>query len=168
MEKRDLYTKDRKHTGRTVCKGETVPEGCFIQVVVIFMENTEGKYLIQKRVPEKNGCYAFTSGHPKAGESSFQGILTEVREELGIELEPGRVEHLLAGRDDQKHCFWDLYYTHIDIDDLSMLKLQKEEVESVKWCNETEIDEMMHAGTFFPVHYKEFRMMKELRKDKVK
>ena len=48
MEYRDLYDKDRNLTGKTIAKGEEIPNGYYIRVVVCFMENSEGKFLMQK------------------------------------------------------------------------------------------------------------------------
>ena len=48
MEYRDLYDKNRNLTGKTIAKDEKTPEGYYILIVVCFMENTEGKFLMQK------------------------------------------------------------------------------------------------------------------------
>lgn len=55
-------------------------------VVFVFIQNSEGKFLIQKRSKIKNGKYATTGGHPKSGEDSIQGIISEVKEKIGLEL----------------------------------------------------------------------------------
>ena len=88
MEKRDLYDEKRNLTGETILKGDKTPEGKYIVVVLVFIQNSEGKFLIQKRSERKNGKFASTGGHPKSGESSIEGILTEVEEEIGLELNP--------------------------------------------------------------------------------
>ena len=88
MEKRDLYDENRELTGETVYKGEPIPEGKYIIVVLVYIQNSEGKFLIQKRSKLKDGKYATTGGHVKSGETSVEGILSEVREELGLELNP--------------------------------------------------------------------------------
>ena len=54
IEKRDLYDINRNLTGKNILKGETIPEGKYIVVVLIFIQNTEGKFLIQKRSRIKN------------------------------------------------------------------------------------------------------------------
>ena len=38
---------------------------------------------MQKRVPEKGGDWGVTGGHPKSGETPIQGMITEIKEELG-------------------------------------------------------------------------------------
>ena len=92
MEKRDLYDENKKLTGETIFKGEPVPKGRYYITVVIFIQNNEGKFLIQKRVIKKDGKWATTGGHPISGESSKQGIITEIKEELGIDVESKKIQ----------------------------------------------------------------------------
>lgn len=66
MEKRDLYDINRNLTGKTIFKGESIPENNYIIVVLVFIQNSEGKFLIQKRSEIKNGKYATTGGHQKS------------------------------------------------------------------------------------------------------
>ena len=86
MELRDLYDENKKVTGLTFVKGEQVPKGYYYLIVAIYIQNSKGEFLIQKRVERKGGKWATTAGHPKAGESSLEGLITEVREEIGIDL----------------------------------------------------------------------------------
>jgi len=71
MEKRDLYDINKNLTGETIFKGEDIPEDRYIVVVLVYIQNSEGKFLIQKRSKIKNGKYATTGGHPKNGEDSI-------------------------------------------------------------------------------------------------
>ena len=87
MEYRDLYDAKRNLTGKTIQKGEDIPEDYYILIVVVFIQNHKGEFLMQKRSERKGGKWATTGGHPKAGETSLEGIQTEVQEELGIHLE---------------------------------------------------------------------------------
>ena len=84
MEQRDLYDITRTLTGKTIFKGESIPENNYIIVVLVFIQNSEGKFLIQKRSEIKNGKYATTGGHPKSGENSIQGIISEVKKRLDL------------------------------------------------------------------------------------
>ena len=61
MEKRDLYDENRQLTGETIYKGEAIPEGRYIIVVLVFIQNSKGEFLIQKRSEIKNGKYANSS-----------------------------------------------------------------------------------------------------------
>ena len=86
MEQRDLYDINRALTGKTIFKGDSIPDNNYIVVVLVFIQNSEGKFLIQKRSEIKNGKYATTGGHPKSGENSIQGIISEVKEEIGVNI----------------------------------------------------------------------------------
>ena len=168
MEVRDLYDKDRKLTGETILKGEQIPENRYIIVMLIFIQNSEGKFLIQKRSKQKNGLLAATGGHAKAGETSIQAIQTEVKEEIGLDLPEDKVELYFSGRQDEERVFFDDYYIKLDIEDISKLKLQEEEVESVCWMTKDEIIEAKKNGTFFMNHFEEFETLIEWLEDKEK
>lgn len=159
MEKRDLYDENRELTGETVYKGEPIPEGKYIIVVLVYIQNSEGKFLIQKRSKLKDGKYATTGGHVKSGETSVEGILSEVREELGLELNPDDLVLYYGNHSAEQQVFWDDYYIKLDIDDISKLKLQEEEVESVKWATVEEMKQMMKDGEFLRNHYEEFEIL---------
>ena len=159
MEKRDLYDINRKLTGKTIFKGENIPDKNYIIVVLVFIQNSEGKFLIQKRNKEKNGKYATTGGHPKSGETSIQGIISEVKEEIGLNINPKDLKLYYSGRSDSQRVFWDDYYIKMDVPNIQHLPLQKEEVESVCWLSIDEIKALMKEDKFFKNHYEEFEIL---------
>ena len=115
MEMRDLYDEERNCTGETILKGEKIPEGRYILVVLVFIQNSEGKFLIQKRSEIKNGKYATTGGHPKSGESSIEGIITEVKEEIGLDINPNNLQLYFSGKSEKERVFLDDYYIKMDV-----------------------------------------------------
>lgn len=149
MEKRDLYDENKKLTGETIYKGEPIPKGRYYITVVIFIQNSKDEFLIQKRVLEKDGKWATTGGHPVAGESSKQGIVTEIKEELGISVNHENIQlfKTIKTEDD----FVDLYYLKEDID-INNIRVQKEEVEKAKWASINEINEMIRNKEFSESH----------------
>ncbi len=150
MELRDLYDANKKVTGLTFVKGEQVPKGFYYLIVAIYIQNSKGEFLIQKRVKRKGGKWATTAGHPKAGETSLEGLFTEVDEEIGINLrndQPVLIE--TWNKNDQ---FFDIYYLKKDID-LKDIKIQKEEVDDVKWVTIDEIKDMKECDEFHEGHY---------------
>ena len=159
LEKRDLYDENRNLTGETIYKGEEIPEGKYIVVVLVFIQNSEGKFLIQKRSERKNGKYATTGGHPKSGEDSVQGIITEVKEEIGIDIKPEDLQLYYGGKTKVEKVFWDDYYVKMDVPDIDKLKLQEEEVASVHWFSAEEIKDLMEQDKFFKNHYEEFEIL---------
>ncbi|MBR3133079.1 MAG: NUDIX hydrolase [Clostridia bacterium] len=138
-EKRDLYDKDGNITGLTYYKGDKIPKGYYPMVVIIAIENSDGKFLMQKRVESKGGDYGVTGGHPKSGESPYQGIITEVKEELGLDISDRNIIEFGSGCDG-KDCY-KLYYVRMDID-ISKLKIQLEELSEVRWFSIEELQEM--------------------------
>ena len=158
MEIRDLYDKDKNVTGKTILKGETIPEGYYMLVVLIFIQDSNGKFLIQKRSVEKNGKYATTGGHPKSGESSIDGIITEVKEELGLNIKKEDLTLYFSERFDDERVFCDDYYMKMDID-LNSLILQEDEVESVHLFTADEVIDLYNKGMFFMNHFDEFETL---------
>lgn len=161
MEKRDLYDSNRKLTGETIFKGEEIPEGRYIGVVLVFIQNSEGKFLIQKRSKRKNGKFATTGGHPKSGENSLQGIITEVKEEIGLDLNPEDLQLYFSGKSEKERVFWDNYYLKMDIPNIENLQLQEEEVDSIYWFSIEEIKELIKQDKFFKNHCDEFEILLE-------
>lgn len=156
MEKRDLYDEKRNLTGETILKGEKIPEGKYIVVVLVFIQNSDGKFLIQKRSEKKNGKYATTGGHPKTGESSIEGIITEVKEEIGLDINPNELQLYFSGKSENERVFWDDYYIKMDVPNIKSLKLQEDEVSSVEWFSKKEIFDLMKQDKFFKNHFEEF------------
>ena len=156
MEKRDLYDINRKLIGKTIFKGERIPDKNYIIVVLVFIQNSEGKFLIQKRSEIKNGKYATTGGHPKSGENSMQGIITEVKEELGLDFSNENFILYDSGCDG-KDCY-KMYFVNKDVD-INNITIQKEEVASVCWLSIEEIKSLMQEDKFFKSHYEEFEIL---------
>jgi 8-oxo-dGTP pyrophosphatase MutT (NUDIX family) len=161
-ELRDLYDIDHKLTGKAIRKGEPVPDGFYIIVVLIFIENNDGKFLVQRRSHKfKDGKLATTGGHVKTGETSVEGILEEVREEIGLNLRPSDLTLYFAGREDSTHVFFDDYYAKIDIEDITKLELQDNEVDEVLWMTPDEIYAACETGEFLSNHVEEFTRLIE-------
>ena len=139
-EKIDLYNKNSELTGLTYYKGDNVPEGYYPMVVMIAIENSKGEFLMQKRVPRKGGNYGVTGGHPKSGETPYEGIITEVKEELGIDISNNEIIEFASGCDG-KDCF-KMYYTKLDLD-VEDFKIQEEELTEVRWFSFDELNEMV-------------------------
>lgn len=150
MEIRDLYDKNKKATGKTFIKGEQVPKGYYYLIVAIIIENSKGEFLIQKRVPRKGGKWSITAGHPTSGQSSLEGLMTEVKEELGLDISLDKpILFKTITHNDQ---FFDVYYLKKDID-INEITIQKEEVDAVMWAKRTQIKEMNEKQFFHEGHY---------------
>ena len=146
-EKRDLYDKNSNLTGQTYFKGDPIPKGFYPMVVMICLQNSKGEFLMQKRVPEKGGDWGITGGHPKSGETPEQGMITEVQEELGLDISGLPLEVFSEGCDGTD-CY-KMYYLKIDLD-LNNLTLQKEELTEVRWFSIEELQKMVEKHILNP------------------
>ena len=150
MEKRDLVDKNRKLIMETTTEESKIEEGKYIQIIIICIENDRKEFLIQKRAKKKNGKWALTGGHIISGEDSLTAVLRETQEELGLKLKENEVELVFSKR--AYDCFVDIYYTQKDVE-LVNLKLEKEEVETVKWISLKEIKTLKEKNAFLECHY---------------
>lgn len=167
MELRDLYDKNKRLTGKTIKKGEKIPEGYYIIVVLTMIRNSKGEFLIQKRSKQKDGLYGATGGHCKTGETGLQGAITEVKEEIGLDLKPEEMKLLFESREDDKQVFFELYFTEKDFN-IKDLVLQKEEVESVEWMTLEKITNLVNKSQFLINHVEEvYRTIEILNKQKM-
>lgn len=91
-EKIDLYNKFSINTGKNYLKGDIIPNGLYPMVVMICIQNNKGEFLMQKRHENKEGDWGITGGHPKSGETHIQGIITEVFEGLGLDINNEKLE----------------------------------------------------------------------------
>lgn len=166
MEIRDLYNKNKEKTNETITSVEETPENRYILVELVLIQNKQGEILIQKRSKQKGGKYGLTSGHAKTGETPLQGIITEIKEELGIGVQPYELKLIHSERNDEKRRFYDLYYLQKDYD-IPKMKLQVEEVESVKWCSKEEVINLCSKGDFKTSHIEAFEIiMKKLQESR--
>ena len=151
MELFDLYTKDRVKNGRTMVRGEPVPENCYRIVVHICIFDSEGRMLIQQRQPFKHGWSNMwditVGGSAIAGDDSQSAAERETREELGLEIDLSEVRPSLTLH--WEHGFDDYYLLTQEVD-LSTLHLQYEEVQAVRWADRDEIMQMIDDGRFIP------------------
>lgn len=147
MEIRDLYDENKALTGETIEKGKSIPMGRYYLTVAVWIQNTNGNFLLQ--VNKKYNRWTTTGGHPKTGETSLDGVITEIKEELGIDANRNDLKlfKTIKTEDD----FVDLYYLKMDID-LKDIIIQEDEVEEVKWASIEEIREMIDKDIFLPSH----------------
>lgn len=88
MELWDAYDAEfNKIEGKTLVRGETVPEGLCHLVCDVIVRHTDGTYLLMKRDPRKiyGGMWEATAGGSAlAGETPAGCAVRELREETGI------------------------------------------------------------------------------------
>lgn len=160
----DVYDNNGNVTGRTIIRGDktaVLNENEHIAVTVIFIENDNSEFLIQKTSQEKGGEFSSTGGHIDSGETPLEAIKREVKEELGVNIDDEQIE-------DYGFLLYDkplryLYYLkkNILMDDIAV---QKEEVEYVKYMSVSKIKELIETNQMLKSHGIMFNELMEKRK----
>ena len=88
MELWDVYDAEfNKLEGKTLVRGEPVPDGLYHLVCDIIVKHTDGTYLLMQRDPRKHygGLWEATAGGSAlVGETPLECAVRELREETGI------------------------------------------------------------------------------------
>ena len=143
MEFLNLYDKEGNLLKEKGIRGEKNDN--LIGIVIIFIENSLGQFLIQKTVPSKGSVFATTGGHVTYGSTFKETVINEVDEELGIDIlneDVIEVNTYIREKVIQK-----VYYLKKDID-IKDITIQKEEVEYVKWLSKDEINKLIINNEF--------------------
>ena len=112
-------------------------------VVMVVIRNSKGEFLMQKRVASKGGDWGVTGGHPKSGETPMEGIITEVKEELGLDFSKENFIEYDSGCDG-KDCY-KMYFVTKDIN-INDITIQQEELSEVRWFTMDELKGMVNSG----------------------
>ncbi len=159
----DLLDENGNNTGKTMQKGQMIPEGLYHLGADVWIFNSENKILIQKRSPKKKlspNVWAMTGGSVIKGETSLETIERETREELGISLKMEDIKFIQRFK--EGNVFINTYVIRQDID-LKEIVMQEDEVCEVKWASFMEIDDIVKKGQFIEGRWKYVRQyMKEL------
>ena len=147
MELWDLYDSERKPLGRTHVRGEAFGEGEYYVCVEVWIRNSKGEYLIQKRHPDKKAGnqWEFCGGGTLAGETTLQSAVREVAEETGIAAE--EKDFTCFATYQRKNYFQDLYLLRMDVD-IKDIVLQPDEAVDVRWATEEDILQLIANQEF--------------------
>lgn len=152
----DVYTIDRKKTGKTCYRGEqsNLADDEFHLWVMVWIKNPiTGKYLISQRTADKDTDplkWETVAGHSISGDTSLDAALREVYEEVGIELKAEDAKILatkVALTIDGRRNNWirDSFYFETTMEpDLN--KATTNEVIQTKWLTFEEIKDMYERG----------------------
>ena len=148
----DLYDQERQKTGVVHERGEPIPQGLYHLVVSVWVVNSQGEYLMSQRHPNKPypKYWECTGGSVLAGESSLQGAVREVKEELGLLLDANTARLIYQTRRDASQDFYDVWLFHSDTP-TTVLKLQSNEVIDAKWLSKEAIYDLQKSGKLHPL-----------------
>ena len=150
----DIYDINRKKTGRLAERDVyEFKEGEFHIVVQAIIMNSKNELLISKRAANKGFglMWEFNGGSVLAGETSLEGIIREVKEELGIEFTKKEAiffKEILGYKIAPNFKDMWLFRKDIDIKDISFP--DRETIEA-KWVNIDEFMKMFEKGEIIPV-----------------
>ncbi len=148
LERWDILDDQGNATGCTMVRGAYMRAGQFHRVVHIWVVDSHGRILLQRRSPKRRlmpGVWAATGGSAIAGEDSETAARRELQEELGIGTQPG--EMVQIGQMRRRNAFVDIWLLKRDVDE-KQLRLQTEEVAEARWVTEQEWRVMIVDGSF--------------------
>ena len=145
----DVYDENRNLTGRLQRRGDALETGDFHLVVYVWIRQSDGRFLLTKRSPNKGypNMWETTGGSAVAGDNSLTAALREVKEETGITLLPENGTCILTHKGE--NFFGDYWLFRQDID-LNDVVLQEGETCDKMLANEDTIRAMHREGTFVP------------------
>ena len=158
----ELYDENRTPLKKQIARGQRPATGEYRVVVHVCLFSADGKMLIQRRQPFKEGWPGMwdvsVGGSAIAGETPKEAAERELREELGLALSLPR-QHLTVNF---KSGFDDFFLVTRDVA-LDSLVLQETEVAEARWATEAEIIELLHEKTFIPYHESLIRLLFAMR-----
>lgn len=147
MEIIDLYDNKKQKLNKTMVRSAEEPvDGEFKLSVHTWLLNSKGELLIQKRnenLKRNPGKWAFTGGAVDTNETSLEGAIREVKEEIGIDIKDDEIEYLLSFK--REKGFVDIWLVKKDVA-IDELVLQKEEVSEAKWVSLKELIKLVESG----------------------
>ena len=148
----DLYDENRNLTGKTLVRGNLIPEGYYHLVVHVWIKNKDNLFLISRRAPDRQAYplkLECVGGGVLMGETSLDGAIRETLEEVGIDLTNIKGELIFSK---VRHHFRDImdvwlfeYNGEVDLN-----KATTKEVCEVKWMKYDDIKNTLVAGELVP------------------
>ncbi len=162
MEYINLYNNKREILNKTISRYEEPADGEYKLSVHVYFLNEKGELLIQKRnknLKRNPSKWAFTGGAVDLNETSIEGAIREVREELGIIIDRNNMELVLSFK--REHGFVDVWLVRENID-INNVKLNYDEVTEVKWATFDEVQHLIESNEFVKSTELYFDLFKKL------
>ena len=149
----DVYDSNRNKTGRITQRGENaLKEGEYHIIVTGIILNSKKEILLSRRAAHKNNGlkWEFTTGSAISCETSLQGVLREIKEELGLEFNEKEATYFKEIRkDDYPSDFKDMWIFKKDVN-IKDLTFPDKEVIDAKWVSINEFMKMKEEGEIIP------------------
>lgn len=151
-EKWDIYNEEKRQTGKKCFRDvRKLKSGEYHLVVTAIILNENNEILISKRAGYKKhpNMWECCGGSVKSGESSLEGMLREIKEELGIVFNKREAMYLKTIKSEENHDFKDLWVFKRNIKDNEITKPDGEVIDT-KWVKIEEFNKMLNNNEFVP------------------
>lgn len=149
----DILDENGNSTGKMKLRDNVHRDGNWHRVVHVWIINDHQEILLQKRCSDKdcnpNMLDISSAGHLLAGESSIEGAIREVREELNIDVQPNDLKFIQTFRTEKIHSpsfidneFSDVYVLRTKLT-LHDMVFQKEEISEIYFVSFQEFKQMV-------------------------
>jgi isopentenyl-diphosphate delta-isomerase len=176
----DILDEKGNKTGIQKTKKEMHEKGLWHQAVHVWIFNSKGEILFQKRAKDKDywpGLWDISvAGHVSAGETPEQAVIREMEEEIGIKVNISQLKKIEI-RKSQKNVnklnyhnreFNPVYLFRFD-GDISKFKPKDKEVEDVKFISfdelEKELKDRKLSKTYVPSKKYYFDVIKAVKNE---
>lgn len=151
MEKHELVDKNGNKTGKILTSIQirdpnNIPNGYYLSVVGLVIINENNEILLQKRSRFKKSNpskWGICGGKVNLGETTIDSIVRETLEEIGIFLNKDELKFLSMNTNAKAH--FTVYYIRKNVD-IKECKLQKEELEEVRYFKIEELEDLDNEG----------------------
>jgi len=158
----DVYNKRHEKLGKTKGRKE-LDVGEYRLSCYAYIINDDNQLLIQQRVATVENMpnmWETLSGGAISGDTSLSGTIREIKEELGIEVNPDDMTFI--GSYIRRKDFVEIWLLKSNVK-IEKLKLEEDEIQNAKWINISEFEEMLEnreavssAFKIFKTYYTEF------------
>lgn len=151
IEKLDVYNENKEKTGKVIFreKGASLNKNEFIISITVWIVNKTGKILMTQRKLDKvkGGMWEPTTGLVTSGETSKEGALRELNEEIGIQLEKKEIDLIkeIVEEGTELNFFRDIYLVNKEIS-IDNIKFNDGEVINAKYVTLDEFNTMLKNG----------------------
>ncbi len=150
----DVVDEQGSKLGYQKVRGSKLLDNEYHQVVHVWIVQSDGRYLLQRRSYNKSNAPGYIAAHAgsvTAGEDVFTGAIREVEEEIGIRIPDDKLEFVaklnpfVRGKNGVDY----LFVSFLDIE-LNDCILDEVEVDSIMYMTQDEILDAVKTGEFYP------------------
>lgn len=165
MEYWDAYDENRKKLGYDLIRDiSKFKDNEYHIVEEVWIINKKGEILLTQRSKDKKSNplkWECTAGSVLKGETTYEGALREIKEEIGLELNLKDLIYFGNKVDKTHHAIVDKWIIRKDIK-ISDLNFSDEEVQDAKYVTKDEFEKMMNNGEIRDIFYYMVTMYDEI------